>query len=233
MTAFIFARGGSKGLPGKNIRPLVGKPLIGWAVEQALSVDRIGRVIVSTDSPEIAEVARSHGAHVPFLRPDELARDGTPEILAWRHALNHMRETEGVMPEPFISVPTTAPLRRPEDIDACITEYERSGADVVLTVAPGHRNPWFNMVQCQPDGTYDLAMNGGRSTITRRQDAPEMFDITTAAYVVRPSYVMTQERLLAGRVSAVILPVERSMDIDTLHDFEIAEFLMKKRLGKH
>lgn len=230
MTAFIFARGGSKGLPGKNIRPLAGKPLIGWAIEQALAVPRIGRVIVSTDSSEIADVALAHGADVPFLRPTVLAGDRVPEIQAWRHALTFVLETEGAMPEPFISVPTTAPLRLPRDIDACITEYESSDADVVLTVAPAHRNPSFNMVRREGDHSVVLAMDG-QNRIARRQDAPEVFDITTVAYVLRPSHVMEHDSLWTGHVSAVTVPVERSADIDTLHDFEIAEFLMLKRIG--
>ena len=97
--AVIFARGGSKGLPGKNIRPLAGKPLIAWAIEHALAVKRIDRVIVSTDSEEIAAVAREYGAEVPFLRPAELARDDSPEWLAWRHALNYFLNVDGVLPE--------------------------------------------------------------------------------------------------------------------------------------
>ena len=97
--AFIFARGGSKGLPGKNILPLAGKPLIAWSIEHAKAVKRIGRIIVSTDSQEIADVATQYGAEVPFIRPDELSSDTSPEWLAWRHALGYLREKEGVLPE--------------------------------------------------------------------------------------------------------------------------------------
>lgn len=232
MTAFIFARGGSKGLPGKNTRPFASKPLIGWAVEQALAVERIGRVIVSTDSAEIAEIARAYGAQVPFLRPEALAGDHSPEMLAWRHALEFLRDAEGTMPEPFISVPPTSPLRLPEDIDACIDEYDRSGADVVLTVTPARRSPWFNMIKrASPDGNFTLVNNNGKSDqFSRRQDTPEVFDITTIAYVVRPDYVLAHQNLFSGRVSAAVVPVERTADIDTLLDFELAEFLMKKRM---
>ena len=109
--AFIFARGGSKGLVGKNIRQLQGKPLIAWSIEQALAVKRINRVIISTDSLDIAAVARKYGAEVPFIRPAELARDNSPEWLAWRHALTYMLETDGKLPEVMLSLPATAPLR--------------------------------------------------------------------------------------------------------------------------
>jgi len=230
LTAFIFARGGSKGLPGKNIRPFAGKPLIAWSIEQALAVPRITRVIVSTDSPEIAAVARDYGAEAPFLRPTELAEDRTPELLAWRHALDFLYQTEGSRPTPFISVPATSPLRQPEDIAACIDEYERSGADVVLTVSPAHRSPWFNMVARDDVGGFRLANdNGHGKRITRRQDAPEVYDVTTVAYVASPDYVLEHSDLFSGSVSAAIVPAERTIDIDTLLDFEIAEFMMKKR----
>lgn len=231
LTAFIFARGGSKGLPGKNVRILADKPLIAWAVEQALAVKRIGRVIVSTDSDEIAAVARTYGAQVPFMRSQELSSDGAPELLAWRHALKFLSEAEGAMPDPFISVPATSPLRMPEDINVCINEYYRSGADVVLTVTPAHHSPWFNMVARDVDSGFRLVNNdrkGGR--VIRRQEAPEVFDVTTVAYVVRPEYILENDNLFSGRLSAAVVPRERAVDIDTLLDFEIAEFLMQKRL---
>ena len=232
LTAFIFARGGSKGLPGKNIKMLAGKPLIAWAIEQALQVPQIKRVIVSTDSREIAKVAKTFGAEAPFLRPDNLAQDNTPEMHAWRHALEFLKEHEGEMPEALISVPATAPLRLPEDIEACIAEYQRSNADVVLTVSPAHRNPWFNMVKRNGYGKFTLVNDDGKGhRVTRRQDTPEVFDVTTVAYVVKSSYVLTNDNLFNGEVSAAIVPAERAIDIDTLHDFELAEFFMNKTQG--
>ena len=122
VVALICARGGSKGLPGKNIRPLAGKPLIAWAIEQARAVKRIGRVIVSTDSEEIAAVARQAGAEVPFLRPAELAQDKSPEWLVWRHALDYLKVNEGSYPDALIVVPATAPLRAVADLERCLDE---------------------------------------------------------------------------------------------------------------
>ncbi len=226
--AFIFARGGSKGLPGKNIRPLGGKPLIAWAIEHALAVKRIGRVIVSTDSIEIAEVARFHGAEVPFIRPIELAGDDSPEWLAWRHALNYVLESDGVLPDAMVSVPTTAPLRLPEDIENCLDEYEKGNADIVITVTDAHRSPYFNMVKIHPDGAAGLVIPPD-SAIARRQDAPEVFDMTTVAYVARPEFVITRNTVFEGRVRHVHVPVERALDIDTLVDFQIAECLLALR----
>jgi len=229
LTAFIFARGGSKGLPGKNIKPLAGKPLIGWAIEQALAVDRITRVVVSTDDAEIAAVARDCGAQVPFSRPDYLASDTASEWDAWRHALESLRDTEGKLPDPFISIPATSPLRLPEDIAACLDLYENSGSDMVVAVTEPHRNPWFNMVRARDDGTL-VPVNTPDGTVARRQDAPVVYDMTTFSYVANPQYVLTQRSLFSGKVRAVEVPVERAIDIDTQHDFDIAEFLMTKRL---
>ncbi len=215
-------------MPGKNIRRLAGKPLIAWSIEHALAVKCIERVIVSTDSEEIAATARDFGAEVPFMRPVELARDETPEWLAWRHALAFVQETEGALPEAMLSVPTTAPLRLPIDLENCLDEFFKGDADMVITVSDSYRNPWFNMVKKKSNGTVGL-VNDTASGITRRQDAPVVFDMTTVAYVARPHFVMQQVGIFSGRVRAVLVPVERAIDIDTLFDFELAEFLIRRR----
>lgn len=227
-TAFIFARGGSKGLPGKNIRQLGGKPLIAWSIEHAQAVKRIKRIIVSTDSEDIAEVAREYGADVPFIRPEELARDDSPEWMAWRHALHYLLEKEGALPEVMLSVPATAPLRLPLDIDSCLDEYEKGDADMVITVTDAHRSPYFNMVKSNLDGTVGLVIPP-QTAIARRQDAPIVFDMATVAYVIRPEFVMTHNSHFQGRVRAVHVPPERAIDIDTLLDFQMAECLLNMR----
>ena len=224
-TALICARGGSKGLPGKNIRPLAGKPLIVRAIEQAKAVSRINRVLVSTDSREIADLALSAGGVVPFLRPVDLARDDSPEWLVWRHALGYLRESEGRYPDVLMVIPTTAPLRHIADLDRCLDTYERGGTDAVITVTDSHRSPYFNMVKLNTDGTVELVIPPA-SQVFRRQDAPPVYDITTVAYVVRPDLVMRQKGIFDGVVRSVFVPVERALDIDTLLDFRIAEALM-------
>ncbi len=226
IVAFIFARGGSKGLPGKNIRPLGGKPLIAWSIEAALSLRDVSRVIVSTDCPRIAAVAREYGAQVPFMRPQELALDDSPEWLAWRHALSWLNENEGALPEVMLSLPATAPLRSTNDIQRCLDEFAKGGVDTVITVTEAHRSPYFNMVKENPDGTVGLVIPSNMR-VSRRQDAPSVYDMTTVAYVVRPDYVMSHNTVFEGCVRAVNVPVERSIDIDTLLDFQIAECLIK------
>jgi CMP-N-acetylneuraminic acid synthetase len=226
--AFIFARGGSKGLPGKNVRPLCGKPMIAWSIEHAKSVSRISRVIVSTDSEEIATVARQYGAETPFMRPAELARDDSPEWLAWRHALNYLLQTDGSLPDAMVSVPVTAPLRAPDDIERCLDDFAKGGADAIVTVSEPYRSPYFNMVKRNENGTVGLVVPLAEK-VSRRQDSPAVFDMATVAYVASPQFVLTKNALFEGRVRAVTVPVERAIDIDTLLDFQIAECLMKGR----
>jgi CMP-N-acetylneuraminic acid synthetase len=225
VVALICARGGSKGLPGKNIRLLAGKPLIAWAIDQARAVERIGRVIVSTDSEQIAAVAREAGAEVPFLRPAELAQDSSPEWLVWRHALNYLKDSDGTYPDALIVIPATAPLRAVSDLEHCLDEYEKGGADMVITVTDAHRSPYFNMVKLLPDGAVSLVIPP-EDSITRRQDAPVVYDMATVAYVAMPEFVMTRNGTFEGRVRHVHIPAERALDIDTLLDFRIAECLM-------
>ena len=226
--SFIFARGGSKGLPGKNIRLLEGKPLIGWAIECALEVDRISRIIVSTDSEEIATISREYGAEVPFIRPAELAMDDSPELLAWKHGISYLRESTGTIPQAMVSVPATSPLRLAIDLENCLDEYEKGLADVVITVTDAHRSPYFNMVKANPDGTYGL-VNSSISEVARRQDAPVVYDMATVCYVANSEFVMNHDSIFEGRVGAVHVPVERAIDIDTHFDFQLAELLLVSR----
>jgi CMP-N-acetylneuraminic acid synthetase len=228
IVAFIFARGGSKGLPNKNIRILNGKPLIAWSIEHAKAVNRIDRVIVSTDSEEIAEIAREYGAEVPFIRPVNLATDESPEWLSWQHGLKYLKSSDGCLPDLMLSVPTTAPLRDVEDINKVIDEYQGNKTDVVITVTESYRSPFFNIVKNRPDGYVDLFISSEKD-LSRRQDCPKTFDITTVAYAAKPSFVLEKKNMFEGRVRQVIVPKERSIDIDTLLDFELAEYMFKKK----
>jgi N-acylneuraminate cytidylyltransferase len=223
-----FARGGSKGIPGKNIRILGGRPLIAHSIQCALSSRYITRQIVSTDCPEIAAVARSWGAEVPFLRPSYLATDTVPERLAWRHAIATMEELDQTRYDILVSVPPTCPLRHPEDIDRCIELLLSSDADIVVTATETSGNPYFNMITLDRDGFARLASNPD-GLVTRRQDAPTVYGLTAVAYATRRDPVMTTDSYFQGRVKAVIVPQERAIDIDSPLDLEFAEFLLSRR----
>ena len=134
------------------------------------------------------------------------------------------------MPDVFVSIPATAPLRLPIDIENCMDEYEKNDVDVVITVTDAHRSPYFNMVKLKSDGTVGLVIPP-KSTFTRRQDVPPVFDMSTVAYVARSEFVMTHESVFEGRVRAVHVPLERAIDIDTPADFKFAEIFLSNKTG--
>lgn len=220
--AFIFARGGSKGVKDKNIRPVAGKPLLAHSIESALSSRHIDSVVVSTDSEKIADVARQFGAEVLF-RPAELAADATPELLAWKHAIEACRER---LQEHniFVSLPATSPLRAPRDIDDAIEKFRRGGCDIVFGISESHRNPYLNMVTIDADGLLEV-VNAGSSAV-RRQDVPTVYDVTTCVYVGAVDYILSCEKLMQGRVGYVDIPVERALDIDTEYDLYLADLVL-------
>jgi N-acylneuraminate cytidylyltransferase len=227
-TAFIFARGGSKGVPRKNIKDLGGKPLIAHSIEVALKSKSIHRVIVSTDDEEIAQVAINYGAEVPFLRPAVLAQDASPEWLSWQHAVEFVSKERGL--DIFVSLPATSPLRSVEDVEKCIEALDQQ-TDVVVTVKQASNNPYFNMLRRDPAGFSELVIRPEK-TITRRQEAPPVFDMTTVAYVTRPDFIKRASSIFDGRMKSVIIPDERAVDIDTAVDFALAEVLMSRRGDK-
>lgn len=224
----VFARGGSKGIPRKNLRLLGGKPLLVHALEALGGVPGVWRILVSTDDAEIAGVASGWGAEI-VTRPAPLAADDAPEWLAWRHLVETVGSAWGSSVDDVLLVaPTTSPLRVPGDLDRAATRLREGDVDVVISVTPAARNPYFNMVTIGADGRAAVMMKP-ETPIFRRQDAPAVFDVTTVAYAASPQYVLTAPRLFAGRVGAIVVPAERALDIDTPHEFEMAEILMARR----
>lgn len=225
--AFVFARGGSKGLPGKNIRIISGHPLIAHSIKMAQSIPCINQIFVSTDCPEIASIAEHYGASV-IQRPHELASDTSPEWLSWQHAIKFVLDRHGAFGR-FLSLPATAPMRSREDVVGCLNALT-SDVDMVVTMSPAHRSPWFNLVCKNQDGRLSLAshtISPNAPVVHRRQDAPQCFDLTTVAYVSRPEFIINNENLWSGTCVGVEIPSIRAIDIDTPVDFAIARFLME------
>ena len=222
--AFIFARGGSKGLPKKNQLLLSDHPLIAYSIYIAKINKFIDDVYVSTDSKEIEKIAIDYGAKV-IVRPFELAQDNAPEFLSWKHAVNTLIN-EGVYFDKFISLPPTSPLRSLKDTEICL-EKLNSKNEIVITVTPSQRNPWFNMVKLDTESFASRLIAG--ETISRRQDAPKSFDITTVAYTTTTDFILNFSSIWEGNVKGVIIPKERALDIDDKYDFTVAEYLIKKR----
>ena len=232
IVGFIFARGGSQGIPGKNIRLLAGKPLIAYAIETALQSGFIDRVVVSTDDEKIAQIAQDFGAEVPFVRPKELAQNKSPEWLAWQHAIRTLKEQDkyrelGV----FVSIPPTAPLRATEDVDNAIQTFLESDADIVITAKKAGRHPSFNMITLDEQNCANLVLPLDKQII-RRQDALPVYDMTTVAYAANPQFIVEGKSIFDGKVKSVIIPEERAIDIDTELDFQFAEYLMTNRMKR-
>ena len=220
--ALICARKNSKGIKDKNLQLLNGKPLVVHSVNSALETELVKQVIVSTDCPVIAETAVNAGANVPFLRPAELALDETPEWQVWQHAIENFFNDRTL---PMVILPPTGPLRTVADINRAINLFMEGDCDVVITSTRANRNPMFNMVRANADGSVDVA-SPPKDPIFRRQDAPEFFDITTNCYVVDQPFVMMNKALFDGKVKQVVVAPETAVDIDTRLDLMWAEFLL-------
>ncbi len=224
----IPARGGSKGIPGKNVRPLGGRPLLAWTAEAALAATRLSRVVLTTDDEAIAEAGRRHGVEVPFLRPPELARDDTPTLPVVRHAVAEL-ETLGDRFDAVCLLQPTSPFRSAEDVDACIALLEERGLDAVVSVlpVPAEHNPHW--VYFEDGGLLRLATGEDRP-IPRRQELPPAFHREGSVYVTRRDVVMEGAGSLYGRsLGGYVMPdAARSVNLDTPADWERAERLLER-----
>lgn len=217
----ILARGGSKGIPGKNVRLLGGRPLLAWTAEAALASRRLSRVVLSTDDEQIAEIGRRYGLDVPFLRPAELARDDTPTLPVVRHALETLEDAFDAV----CLLQPTSPFRRAEDIDGCIGMLEERGLDAVVSVlpVPAEHNPHW--VYFEDDGLLRLA-TGEEQPIPRRQELPPAFHRDGSVYVTRREIVVGGS-LYGRRLGGYVMPdAGRSVNLDTPADWERAEGLL-------
>jgi CMP-N-acetylneuraminic acid synthetase len=225
--AFIFARGGSKGLPRKNILNLDGKPLINYSIDLAKKCKDIDKIFISTDDEEISAIASKNGAEV-INRPDYLAQDNSSEWLSWQHAIKFVNDKYGSFSN-FISLPTTSPLREVEDVEKAIKRLNSNNLnDICISYSESYRNPYFNMIKINNNGNLKLVCDSD-DTVSRRQDAPLTFDITTVVYAAKPEYILQNKAIFDGAVVGIEIPKVRSIDIDDIHDFKYAEFLIKNR----
>lgn len=225
--AFIFARGGSKGLPGKNIKLLNGLPLIAHSIHFAKKAYQIADVIVSTDSEEIACVAREYGAKTPFLRPTELSSDTAPERLAWRHAVQYYREQFGDF-DYFLSLPTVSPLREQEDLIRLATALKTTTADLIVSATESEASPYTNLIE--PDHAKGFRLcSGGLST--NRQEAKKVLRIIPMYYACKPESIFRLENIFDGKIDILEIPKSRAVDVDTPEDFEYLEYLSLKNLN--
>ena len=227
--ATICCRGGSKGVPSKNIRLLNGVPLIGHTINQAIKSEKIDDLIISTDSPEIAETAKKFGAKVPFLRPDDLATDTASKWPVFIHALEFYEKEFGQEVEYLVDLDVTVPLKESFDIDAAIAlALSRKDVDVVITGYEPERNPYFNMMEISDEG-YAEIVKKSQKPIVRRQDAPVVYSLSPAAYVVKKSALYNFEHWSKAKCLISPMPRDRAIDIDTEFDFSLVEFILSKK----
>lgn len=222
----IPARGGSKGLPGKNIKKLLGKPLIAYTIEQAKKSKYIDRVVVSTEDIKIAGISKEYGAEVPFIRPKELALDDISTIDVLLHAIDWMEKMQGYVFDILVLLHVTTPLRSVEDVDNCIELLIEKNADNVFTVTEAHRNPYFNMVEVK-NGQVGLVKKGN---FVSRQSAPQVYDMNSSIYVWWKDILKKKKSIFLENSYTYTMPKERSVDIDDSIDFKIAEMLLKERI---
>lgn len=224
MLAIIPARGGSKGLPGKNIRLLNGKPLIAYTVEAALRAKHIDRVIISTDDEEIASVAVQYGAELPFMRPAELASDTAMAIDNYIYTIGRLEIESGTPIDAFVVLQPTSPLRTAEDIDGAIELFDQKGADSVISYCQeAHPVIWHKYLDAK--GRF---VDIFESNIKNRQDNRVSYYPNGAVYVFKSS-VIRERKYYTNKSFAYIMPRTRSVDIDFIEDFEYAEFLLRRR----
>ena len=224
----IGARGGSKGVKGKNFRNMLGKPLIAWSIEQALACPEINEVIVSTDSLEIAEISKRYGARVPFIRPKYLASDSAGKWAVWQHALEFLEKEENKKVEIFIDLDCTSPLRDVEDITNAINKFRSSNVDAVFSICEARKNPYFNMVELNENNFLEISKKTN-PLIKRRQDAPPVFEHVASIYVLNPNYLKNSNGLLEGKTKGYDIGIKKSFDLDSEFDFELIEYMMKKK----
>ena len=219
----IPARGGSKGIPHKNIKPLAGKPLIGYSIDVARQLAADDDICLTTDDPEIAATAESMGLNVPFLRPASLATDtcGTYEVLI--HALDFYRD-RGIDYDTLVLLQPTSPMRTADDVRAALALYSLD-IDMVVTVKEAASNPYYNCYETDNDGFLHISKGDGG--YTRRQDAPKVWEYNGAVYVINVESLRRMPLSAFTRRRMSVMPAERSVDLDTPVDWLIAEKLIE------
>lgn len=229
--AVVAARGGSKGLKDKNIMSLLGKPLIAHTIEQVVKWGGYDKFLVSTDSEKIAEISKRYGAEVPFLRPPELAGDAASKLDALRHAFFEAQKHYDLEFDTLLDLDATAPVRSVQDIENIVCLFKEKRPSCIFSVVKARRNPYFNLVEEQPDGTVKLCkeLNGN---VIRRQDAPIVYEMNASMYIYDRSFLLdaNNKTPYAKRAMVYEMPKICAIDIDSELDFKYIEFLIKEGL---
>ena len=223
----ICDRGGSKGIPDKNLRLLMGRPLIGHSGRQALDCGLFDIVAISSDSETILEAAAAEGPVHPIRRPAELATDRADKTPVMRHAVDSVERETGFEFQTMVDLDATSPLRRTSDIQACIDMIEKDGHGNILTAMPARRSPYFNQLEQRENGRWGLSKPPAQ-VVTGRQRAPATFDMNASIYAWSRVSFMNGPELFSADTAVHVMPLERSWDIDEPIDLEVVAFLMER-----
>ncbi len=224
LLAIIPARKGSRGIPDKNIKIVGRKPLINWTIECALASPSVDRVLVTTDSKIIANVAVEAGAEVPFMRPAELARNDTPGIDPILHAVKWVRDNEGLTPRYVVVLQPTSPLRTPDDIEAALALAVRKDGNAVVSVVSTEQHPYW-MKTLEPDGKMTNFISG-KEIPFRRQDLPDVYSLNGAIYLARTEFLLREGGWYSDETYGYVMPMERSLDVDSPWDLDVADMAL-------
>lgn len=224
----ICARGGSKGVKNKNIKELNGKPLIAYTIEQAKASGLFEHIVISTDSDDIANVAKEYGAEVFFKRSEEMASDTAGKLDVIKDAFKKSEKYYNKTFDYLIDLDATAPLRIVEDIINSFKQFKENNNDNLITAMPSRRSPYFNLVEQDKDGKVYLSKKLDISVV-RRQDAPKSYDMNASIYIWKRDIILNENSLFLEKTGLYVMPEERSIDIDNELDFKFVEFLMKEK----
>lgn len=225
----VCARGGSKGVKNKNIRLLCGEPLIAHTLKQAKSWGRADKIICSTDSPEIAQTAQRYGAEIPYMRPEQLATDTMGKLAVLQHALKTMEEQGKMQYTTVVDLDVTSPIRQVSDIEGAYQLFLQHQADSVVSVTKARRNPYFNMLELQPDGFVRLVKSPDQPFL-RRQDAPVIYDMNASIYVYQREFILNPRTTTCLSEKTLVWEMGEwsAFDIDSEVDFQLIELLVSK-----
>ena len=229
----ICARGGSKGVKNKNLRTLLGKPLIAHSILQAKESGIFDVIAVSSDSEEILIVAKEYGVDYAIKRPEELATDTAPKVPVMQHCVQEVEKLSGLTFDIITDIDATSPLRTVKDLVNAVQKLEQhEEATNLITAAPARRSPYFNLVEEKQDGYVHLS-KPLKDAIVRRQDAPKSYDMNASIYVWKRDSFFNVQSVFTEKTLLYVMPEERSQDIDTELDFEIVQLLAGKRGKLH
>jgi len=225
----ICARGGSKGVKDKNIKELAGKPLIAYTIECFKKWKKADKIVCSTDSEKIANVARQFGMEIPCMRPKELATDNAPKLQVIQHIVKFCEEQDDTKYDIIVDLDPTAPLRKQKFLDEALKKFLESGANNLYSVCKARKNPYFNMIELDENGYAHLCK---KSNVVRRQDAAAVYELNASIYIYNRDFLLKTNTIHSDKTIVYEMPDIASIDIDSELDFLFVEFLLKNEVFK-